>query len=111
MSKYASLDDLTAAADRSEDFELPSGRLVRIRPLTRGEAFTFSGKGLPVDVMEQRMVSLGLVEPTMTPKDVKAWQDHGAAGEIGALSDRITEISGMTKQAAKAAMLDFRDQS
>lgn len=94
-----------------EDFELPSGFVVKIRPLTRGEALKVKGKEMPVDQMEQKLLSFAMVDPKMSERDVKTWQEVCMAGELEGVTQRIAEISGLTKAEAKEAVATFRDES
>lgn len=112
--RYASLADLLspAAADAAaleEDFQLPSGLVVRIRPLTRAEVFTFSGKNMPPDQQEVRMLSKALVLPRMSEADVRKWQSTAVAGELQGLTEYCQEISGMSRKGEKAAAREFPD--
>lgn len=113
MSEIASKEQLLTRAPAlavGEPFELPSGFTVRIRPLSRGEVLAVKNREMPVDLMEQKLLSLALVEPAMSEKDVKVWQAVCVAGELEGVTQRIMELSGLTKAETKAAMATFRDE-
>lgn len=109
--RYASIEELMtppAGATEEEDFTLPaSGRVVRIRPMTRAEVLVINGKDLDLAAREQRYISKAMVEPRITVEMAKRWQEKGHAGDIGELVDRIGTISGLTKKGEKAAAREF----
>jgi len=110
--RYATVDELLTTrpegATDEEDFRLPAtGLVVRIRPLTRAEVLKINNQDLGLAEREQRYTSKALVEPRMTPDAVKRWQEHGHAGDMGELIDRIGTISGLTKGGEKAAARSF----
>lgn len=111
--RYATLDDLLrpndpAPSTREEDYEMDSGLVVRIRPLTRAEVLKINGmKGLDTAARESHYLSRALVEPRMTPDNVAAWQARGLAGDIGELVERVQHISGLDPKGEKAAAKEF----
>lgn len=109
--RYATLADLTTPAvpvvSREEDFELPSGLTVRIRPLTRMEVLIIGKRDLPTDKKEAAFMSKAMVLPAMSEEDVKRWQTNSATGDMQELTERVQEISGMTKKGAKATAEEF----
>ena len=109
--RYATVDELLAppaGATDQEDFTLPaSGRVVRIRPMTRAEVLAINGKDLDLAAREQRYISKAMVEPRVTVALAKHWQETGHAGDIGELVDRIGTISGLTRKGEKAAAKEF----
>lgn len=111
--RYATLDDLLqpaqdAASTREEDYEMESGLVVRIRPLSRAEALRVNSmKGLDLGGKEQHYLSRAMIAPRMTPDNVKAWQERGLAGDIGDLVERVQVISGLSKKGEKAAAQEF----
>lgn len=75
---------------------------VKVRGLSRLEVLDLGGRG-KVD-FERRLLALGVVDPALSEDQVAAWQAiPGRAGEIGRVSNRITELSGIGEGAAKAA--------
>lgn len=109
--RYATLSDLTEpavpVASREEDFELPSGLVVRIRPLTRMEVLIIGKRDLTTDKKEQAFMSKAMVLPAMSEEDVKRWQTNSATGDMQELTERVQEISGMSTKGAKATAKAF----
>lgn len=112
MTEYASFDDLTAApeGDPGEDFTLPSGRTVRVRGITRYE-WLLLGKGTDDGAeVERRLLKAGLVAPKLTDAQAKKWQNTpGQMQEIGAVTERIRDLSGLGEGAAKSDVAEVRD--
>lgn len=82
-----------------ESFELKNGKIVWIKPLNRKQALKFRAKKMPRDVFEQILVSMAMVEPQMTRAQIAAWQESDKAdGNLHRLTNRISEISGMTEK-------------
>lgn len=99
--EVATIEDLVQATSEVdiEPYELKSGKIVYIRPLNRKQALMFSKAKMPRDKFEQKMVSMAMVEPKLTVAQVSAWQDRDKAnGDLHGLTNRISEISGMTEK-------------
>ena len=88
------------------DVELPGLGTVRVRGLSRMEALEMK-KVSGVEDTERRMISLGMVDPVMTEKQVERWQKACGAGEIEPVVQRIGELSGMLEESAKAQVKAF----
>ncbi len=103
MTEYASVEDLTTADEpATEDVELPGGKAVRVRGMTRMELM-LSRKGADDPaVIEQRMLSYCLVEPRMTAKQVEAWQKASGPMVIAPVTEKIRELSGLGAGADKS---------
>ncbi|MBL8926318.1 MAG: hypothetical protein JNM77_08765 [Pseudonocardia sp.] len=108
MSTVSTVDDLLGQAFGVEDVPLPGGGLVKVRPLSRAEALKVEASDA-ADVMEQRLVAAALVEPKLTEAQVAKWQEVSPAGQIQAVVEAITRISGMDQNAGKQAYADFRE--
>lgn len=83
--------------------------VVVVRALTRKEVLQLNGAKArdEVDVaeFEQRMVSLGMVSPKMTPAEVSVWQDHDkAGGPLEEVTRAITELSKLYEGADKSGL-------
>lgn len=52
---------------------------------------------------EHGLVQAGMVDPAMSVEDVAAWQKASPAGELEAVTKKISELSGLTKEADKTA--------
>ncbi len=76
-----------------------------IRAVTRAQALQVQQIGQSGDVSgsENLLISLGLVEPALTPEQVAAWAEAAPAGELQAISVAIGTISGMHASAGKDA--------
>jgi len=106
MVEYATIEELTHTECPEDDVQLPSGRWVRVRGLTRAEAIkiqTIEG----VHETERFALSRGLLIPQMNEPQIDAWMAHAPAGELNPASNRITELSGMDDGAEKQAVRDF----
>lgn len=94
---FATVEDLLVRDLPSEPFQLPGGKWVEIRPLTRYEVMTAQklrqDKGLVE--LELRMITCAMVRPAMTDVDVKRWYKAVRAGALEGLTRRINVISGL----------------
>ena len=109
----ASADDLLYAgpAAEGEPLELPSGRWVMVRPISRYE-WLLLGKGTEDGTLiDRRLIKVGLVEPKMSEVQIEKWQRTPglALRDFGAVTDRIRELSGFGEGAAKSAVAEIRD--
>lgn len=76
---------------------------VRVRGLNRAEAMIVQrAKG--TEATERVILSLGMVDPTLTEAEAGQWQQNGVAGEIEPVSRRIAELSGMVEGAPKSGL-------
>jgi hypothetical protein len=112
MTNYADFEQLLAADDPAagaEDFTLPSGKVIRVRGLTRHELM-FNGKGTEDSaVIEIRNVKTCVVEPKLTIEQVTQWQRKSkAGGDFRALSEKIRDLSGLGEGADKSDPGDDR---
>jgi hypothetical protein len=112
MTEYASFEDLTTApeGEPGEDLTLPSGRLVRVQGITRLEWLRL-GKGVDdAAEIERRLLRVGLVAPKMTDVQLKTCQSTpGQLADIGAVTDRIRDLSGLGEGAGKSVVAEVRD--
>lgn len=93
---------------------LPSGGQVGVRGLSRDEQLRavkqddVTADGMPrferTAIIESRIVAAGMVDPVMTPDEVREWQKvPGRASDVNAVSVRIQELSGMMPDSQKEA--------
>jgi hypothetical protein len=92
-----------------QDVEIPGVGTIRVRALTREEALTVRGREMPVDEMERRLLEAALIAPALTKGEVRLWQQACPAGELEPVTNAILELSGMTAEAPKEEMKQFRD--
>lgn len=111
-TKMISKEDLFRVRLDEDDVEIPSlNGSVRVRALSRSEVMKIQGVELPAEVMEQKLLSTALVDPKLSEKEVKAWQEACPALELEEVTNRIMELSGMKKESAKEAMKSFPESS
>lgn len=79
---------------------LSDGGKVAIRALTRDEALQVREVGKLRDG-DNLLISLGMVDPQLTPEDVAAWGASDAAGDLVTVSNEISALSKMTPAAGK----------
>lgn len=79
---------------------------VRVRGLSRIEALSVQ-KATGAEAMERKMLALAMVDPELTEAEVGRWQKASTAGEIEPVTDKVSELSGMTQGAAKKAYEEF----
>lgn len=91
-----------------EPVEVPGVGTVKIRPLSRAEAYELRNREMPEKDMEVRLLALALVEPKLTEDDVRAWQEASPAGEMDSVVKAVLRHSGMEKSAAKATFPEVR---
>lgn len=111
MTEYSSADDLVAGdLGEGEDFTLPSGKVVRVRGLSRYELI-FNGKGTDDSgLIERRNVVSAVQEPKLTLPQVEAWQRSSrAGGDFKALSEAIRDLSGLGEGAQKSEVAEVSD--
>jgi hypothetical protein len=106
MSEIASFEDLTVAdvAEATRKVEVGNGKHVTVRGLTRYELMLMT-KGSPEnDEYERRMISVCLVEPTLSEGQVMAWQKAAPAGDktLVEVTNAIRDLSGLGEGADKS---------
>lgn len=112
LTPYASADDLaTGDLDlEGEDLKLPSGRLVRVRGLSRQEIIGHGQDGATGDLIERRNILACLLQPKMTPAQVERWQKtDSAGGDLRVLSEKIRDLSGLGQGAQKSRVAPAGD--
>ena len=86
-----------------EEIEVPGIGTVKVRGLTRGEVLEFNDRKLSEVEGERFMLAKALVEPKMTEEDIAQWQAVSPPNEIGAVVEGVLRLSGLNKDAQKAA--------
>ncbi len=111
--EYADFDDLTTpseeeAGEEGKDLVLPSGKKVRVRGLSRYEWFMVGksgGQGQDGDAAEATLLRLGMVTPKLTVAQAEKWRKTpGQMADIGVVSDRIRQLTGVEQGAQKSAV-------
>lgn len=91
-------------AGKTEKYALSDGSgEVEVRGLTRDEALAVAAADTLAE-KDNTLISLGLVNPALSPDDVAAWAGDESAGVLSGLSQRIAELSGMTEGAGKSGV-------
>lgn len=90
-----------------DDVELPGVGTVRVRALNRLEVMKVQRANGDIAATERIIVASGMVNPAMTEAEVARWQKGRRGGEVGRVSDRIAELSGMTEDAGKQRTKEF----
>lgn len=101
-------------ANDTEEVKTHAGVVV-VRPLSRGEVLGLNDQRrrekLTLAQFEARMVSYGLVTPTMTPAEVEQWQSvDKPGGSLADVTDAISRISGLAEGASKSGVPGAADQ-
>lgn len=93
-----------------QELELDGVGTVRLRALTRGEVsdarelFATGPDLADLDVTgyEDALVALSLVDPVLTPEEVRRWDEAAPAGELARVMEAIRDLSGLGEEAAKS---------
>lgn len=91
-------------AGNTQEYKLSDGSgTVLIRGLTRNEAVRIRDTEGGLITRDDLLISLGLVDPAMSPEDVAAWGEiEGQFVVMTDLSEAIGALSGMTQGAGKS---------
>src|ERR1044072_455606 len=105
MTDYASFADLTTTDAIGVDFTLPSGRLVRVRGLSRYEWFLIGKQhGDDGNAAEAAFLAAGMVTPELSVAKAVAWRKvPGAGSDVAAVMQRIKELTGVTEEIGRAS--------
>lgn len=79
---------------------------VRVRGLTRGEAFALKKVSSGDDDYERKLLVRALVDPEMTEDEVRRWQQNSPAGELEPVVAKVVELSGLGEGADKSVVAD-----
>lgn len=87
-----------------EEVEIPGVGTVTIRGLSRYELH-LSGKGTEDGALiEARMLAMAMVDPELSVDDVLEWQKQAPAGELGPVTEKLRELSGLAEGAPKSGV-------
>lgn len=94
LSKEELIQRSTASVDDTLEVEIPDVGSVIVKALTRSQALRVAD-GKNTEVRDAMIVAYGMVEPSMTVREVKEWFKQVPAGMVQALSEQIAEFSGL----------------
>jgi len=95
-----------------DDVDIPGFGVVRVRALSRAEAFRVESAPSLAD-KERTVIKYGVVvddSQQLTDADVKRLMDAWPAGDVELVSRRIGELSGLIESAAKEAYKSLRGE-
>lgn len=98
---------LFASRLKQEDVELEGLGTFRYRALSRAEVLSMRGKEVQFADMERDLLSAALVDPALTPDEVRQWQEASPAGELEPLTNAIMRLSGLAAESAKDVVKRF----
>jgi hypothetical protein len=103
--KKVNLDELLKPRIGEGTVDIDGVGRFTIRAVTRAQALQVQKIGATGDISgsENLLISLGLVDPVMSPEQVATWAECAPAGELQAISVAIGTISGMHDTAGKDA--------
>lgn len=85
-----------------ETILLPGVGEIRVRGLTRSEAVSLQRVKDDPAALEQLIVRLGLVEPSLTADEVKGWYETAPAGLTDIIVAVVERLSGLSEGAPKS---------
>jgi hypothetical protein len=91
------------------EHEIAGVGTVRIRGLSRAEVLEMRNLEGGAIATDRRMLSLAMLDPTLTEDEVAAWQRTSNPDEIEKLTLAIADLSGMGDGANKAAYKSVRE--
>lgn len=99
-------DDLKARLLKSrlgeKTVDIPGVGEVTVRGLSRGEVLLLQKSSGNPTQLEQKIVAVGMVEPSLTEKEVTQWQKAATSGEIDRIVSEINKLSGLGQGAQKS---------
>lgn len=104
-------EQLLASRLVEDDVELDGVGTVRIRSLSRYEVNELNDRDLKGLAFDCHFLSLGMVDPVMTPEDVEAWSRSATGPELGKVVKELLALSGLNSNAAKEAYKSAGEQS
>ena len=84
---------------------------VRVRGLSRGEVLLLQKSSGNPTQLEQKILSVGMVDPQLTEKEVALWRNAATSGELDQVVDAINELSGLVQGAQKSDVPGPGDES
>lgn len=104
----------TATGLPEDTVDVPGMGTVLVRGLSRGEVFMMQkaradGGIKTEEAWERRMLSLAMLDPTMSEDEVGTWQHVSPAGEMEPVGEKIRELSALNEGADKSDLPEIRD--
>ena len=91
--------------------EVPGVGEIRIRSLSGEEVARIPEFKEDVHAGEEFVLTRAVVDPVLTPPDVRAWRQSAPHSELAAVLTEIFDLSGLGEEALKEAAKSFRDGS
>lgn len=90
--------------NRTAEVEIEGVGTIMIRALSRMELMRSFDIPTAGGEQERFVISCAMVDPVMTPDDVKAWQEASPGYEMNYVASKINELSGLRKGADKSGV-------
>lgn len=90
--------------NRTAVIEIEGVGKIKIRALSRMELIRSFDIPTADGEQERFVISSAMVEPAMSPDDVKAWQEASPGYEMNYVASKINELSGLRKGADKSGV-------
>lgn len=87
---------------------IPGVGEVRIRSLSGKEVAQIPGFKDDVEAGEEFVLCRAVVDPVLTPPDVRAWREAASHAELATVLTEIFDLSGLGDQALNEAAKSFR---
>ncbi len=106
IREQANEDDLFAilATDTTAEVEIPGGKTVTVRGLTRAEHLWIGKGSEDAAEIEARMMSKAIVSPTLSLAKAKQFQEGAPSQVIALITSKIRDLSGFGEGANKSAV-------
>lgn len=102
-----SKEELWGGALPTGDVEVRPGVSVTVRGMSRLELMQL-GKIDDHMESERLMLSTCMVDPKMSPSDVRKWQENSLPNDIAIVSEKIRDLSGIKPSADREAAKSVR---
>jgi hypothetical protein len=89
------------ASAKVQEVTLDEGVVIKVRALTRGEVGTVR-EIEDLDMQDRMIVCMAMLDPILTPADVKDWFDSAEAGDSVKTLEAIRALSGLAEGARKS---------
>src|SRR5262245_25175130 len=113
MARHATKSQLLRSQLREAEIPIPGKGMIRVRELSRSEVvdeLNAVDRSSDPALWEATLVALSLVAPVLSVEEVAEWRTSSEPHEIGAVIDKLTELSALTRDAAKAAWKEMESE-